>query len=64
MQAATEETHHLIDQSCLDAMSPGSVLINVGRGGLIDEVALIERLKGGDVSAVLDVFTRTASPHK
>lgn len=63
VQAAyTEETHHLIDQSCLNAMSPGSVLINVGRGGLIDEAALIERLKGGDVSAVLDVFTKEPLP--
>lgn len=58
LQAAyTLQTHHLVSQTQLDLLQPGSVLVNVGRGGLIDETALIRRLQRGDVKAVLDVFT-------
>lgn len=58
LQAAyTPETHHLVHQALLDLLQPGSVLINVGRGGLVDEAALIKRLQRGDIKAVLDVYT-------
>lgn len=58
LQAAyTPQTHHLVGQACLDLLQPGSLVINVGRGGLMDEEALIDRLRQGDVKAVLDVFT-------
>lgn len=57
LQAAyTSETHHLINQTYLDQMKSGTLFINVGRGGLVDEEALIRRLQKGDVKAVLDVF--------
>ncbi len=51
------ETHHLINQQALSKMRPGVILINTGRGALIDAVALIQNLKTGQVGgAGLDVY--------
>jgi D-3-phosphoglycerate dehydrogenase len=53
----TPETHHLIDAKRLDRMKPGAWLINVGRGAVIDEAALIEALREKRIAgAMLDVF--------
>ncbi|MFU2013719.1 NAD(P)-dependent oxidoreductase [Peribacillus butanolivorans] len=53
----TEETHHLIDAKRIASMKDNGVLINVSRGGVIDEVALIDALQGGKFFGVaLDVF--------
>ncbi len=46
-----ESTHHCIDGSVLDAMKRGSFLINVARGQVVDEQALIERLQSGHITA-------------
>lgn len=46
-----ESTHHCIDGSVLDAMKTGSFLINVARGQVVDEQALIERLQSGHITA-------------
>jgi lactate dehydrogenase-like 2-hydroxyacid dehydrogenase len=51
------ETHHMINAEVLKALGPQGILINVGRGTVVDEQALIEALKAGTIlSAGLDVF--------
>ncbi len=56
---ATAETRHLIDARALAAMRPDGVLINVARGSLIDDAALVEALQAQTIAgAALDVFTR------
>ena len=53
----TAETRHLIDASALATMKPGVMLINTGRGALIDTKALVDSLKEGHVGAAgLDVY--------
>lgn len=53
----TPDTHHMIDAAALAQMKPGVVLINTGRGALIDTRALIGALKIGRVGgAGLDVY--------
>ncbi|MCX7560455.1 D-glycerate dehydrogenase [Sulfitobacter sp. F26204] len=54
---ATRQTHHLIDAQALAAMSPDSYLINIARGDIIDEAALIKALQSKQISgAGLDVY--------
>ena len=56
---ATPETRGLIDQATLAQMKPTAYLINVGRGSLVDETALLEALKGGRIAgAALDVYAQ------
>jgi D-lactate dehydrogenase len=53
----TPKTHHLIDEHALSIMKPGVMLINTGRGALIDTQALIQSLKCRHVGAAgLDVY--------
>lgn len=53
----TAETHHLINAAALAAMKPTAILINVARGGLVDEKALITALEKGTIAgAGLDVY--------
>jgi D-lactate dehydrogenase len=53
----TAETRHLVRKETLDRMKPGSFLINVSRGKLVDTAALIEALKSGRLGGVgLDVY--------
>ena len=50
-------THHLIDGAVLSALGPQGVLINVSRGSVVDETALIDALSSGRImGAGLDVF--------
>jgi len=53
------ETRHLADRARLSSIKPGGVLVNAARGGLVDEVALAELLKGGKLfGAALYVFEK------
>ncbi len=56
-----KETKHLIDDNALKAMKGGVMLINTGRGALIDAKALIKHLKSGHIGAAgLDVYEEEA----
>jgi D-lactate dehydrogenase len=53
----TPETYHIIRHETLELMKPGTILINVSRGALIDTKALIEALKCRRLGGVgLDVY--------
>ncbi|MDQ0471118.1 2-hydroxyacid dehydrogenase [Labrys wisconsinensis] len=51
------ETRSIVDAQVLEALGPDGILINVARGSVVDEAALIEALRGGTILAAgLDVF--------
>lgn len=53
----TNETHHMISKPQFEVMKPGMRIINCARGGIIDELALIDALDEGIVAgAAFDVF--------
>jgi D-3-phosphoglycerate dehydrogenase len=53
----TAETHHILGRDRIALMKPTAIVVNVARGGLIDETALAESLKAGRLfGAGLDVF--------
>jgi len=52
----TDETRGLFDAAALAQLRPGATLINVARGGIVREPALLERLHEGTLQAALDVF--------
>lgn len=49
-------TRHIIDDSVLSALPDGALVVNVGRGTLIDTDALVDHLRRGRVRAALDVM--------
>ena len=51
----TSETRGLVDAGFLDRMREGALLVNVGRGTVVDTGALVEALHGGRIRAALDV---------
>jgi D-specific alpha-keto acid dehydrogenase len=68
----TEETHHLLDDRRIDLMRPNAVVINTGRGSILDTEALLCAIESGRLGgAALDVlegedgifyFDRSQSP--
>jgi glyoxylate reductase len=53
----SKESHHLIGAAELALMKPTATLINIARGGIVDDAALIEALSAGKIAAAgLDVF--------
>lgn len=56
-------TNHMIDEEVLSLIKPGSVLVNIARGSVIDEAALIETVRDGRIGlAVLDVAATEPLP--
>ena len=60
--AANAGTLHLIGSPEIEAMRPGTVLVNTARAALVDQEALVRRLQQGDISAALDVFDQEPLP--
>ena len=57
------ETRHLVSAAVIDALGPAGTLINVARGSVVDEVALIAALAEGRLGhAALDVFESEPNP--
>ena len=53
----SKESHHLIGAAEIALMKPTATLINIARGGIVDDAALIEALSAGKIAAAgLDVF--------
>jgi phosphoglycerate dehydrogenase-like enzyme len=60
----TEKTRNGVDAKVFAAMKPTSFLVNLARGGVVDETALIEALRSGKIAgAALDVFNEEPLPH-
>ena len=56
-------TRHIVDDAVLSAMKPTSYLVNLARGGVVDEPALIAALQNGQIAgAALDVFSQEPLP--
>lgn len=57
----TPETHHLVNADTIAMMKPGVMLVNTGRGALVDTAAVIDGLKSGRIgSLALDVYEEEA----
>ncbi|SEJ52403.1 hydroxypyruvate reductase [Pseudooceanicola nitratireducens] len=52
-----DDTHHLINADVLAAMQPHAILVNIARGNIVDEAALVTALQDGQIAgAGLDVY--------
>jgi phosphoglycerate dehydrogenase-like enzyme len=59
----TSETHHMLSDAQMAAMKPSAVLINIGRGPVVDQAALVRALTANQLrGAALDVFEREPIP--
>ncbi|WP_145056610.1 2-hydroxyacid dehydrogenase [Adhaeretor mobilis] len=57
----TEETYHLIDEQAIEVMKQGAVILNTGRGAVLDTKAVIAGLKQGKIGALgIDVYEEEA----
>jgi len=60
----TRETLRLFDAKAFGAMKPSAYFINVGRGGSVDETALVQALTDGRIAgAAIDVFAQEPPPN-
>ena len=59
----TKETHHLLDESRLSHMKSSAVLVNIARGSIVDESALVSALQNGRIAAAgIDVCEQEPLP--
>jgi phosphoglycerate dehydrogenase-like enzyme len=59
----TDHTAGLIDRATIERLPPSCIFVNVGRGAVVDEPALVEALRAGRIAgAVLDVFATEPLP--
>jgi hypothetical protein len=59
----TDDTRGLVDRATLAALRPGAVVVNVGRGPVVDEAALVDTLRGREIAgACLDMFAEEPLP--
>lgn len=59
----TSETHHFVNGTVLDQLPGRAFVINIGRGGTLDDQALLERVQTGQLAgAALDVFEEEPLP--
>jgi D-2-hydroxyacid dehydrogenase (NADP+) len=60
---STPETRHMVNAEALSSMKPTAFLVNIGRGDVVDEKALIHVLETGKIAgAALDVFAEDPKP--
>ena len=60
-----ESTRHIIDEARLEKMKPDAIFVNIARGALVDEKALVRALQTGALGgAVLDVFETEPLPEE
>ncbi len=59
----TQQTENLLDQQRLAQLKPGAILVNVARGAIVDDLALLQSLDSGHLAAAcLDVFRTEPLP--
>jgi phosphoglycerate dehydrogenase-like enzyme len=59
----TRETRAMFDAEAFGAMRPSAYFVNVGRGGSVDEAALVDALRSGTIAgAAIDVFAQEPPP--
>jgi glycerate dehydrogenase len=59
----TPDTRNMISRAQLETMKPGAVVINTGRGALVDPVALVDALRNGTIAgAAIDVLEAEPPP--
>lgn len=59
----TDETRGMIDAAAIGRVHSGAVLVDIGRGGVVDEPALVQALETGQLAgAALDVFATEPLP--
>jgi phosphoglycerate dehydrogenase-like enzyme len=59
----SERTRGILGAADLDRMKAGAILVNTSRGPLVDEVALLAKLRTGSLIAALDVYGEEPLPH-